>query len=366
MHRVVGCGWTGDGGGPHAEAHARTIAGEDAKQADVYVTLEPCAHYGKSPPCTQALIEAGCRRCHIALRDPDPRVRGAGIARLQQAGIAVVEGLLAREAAEVLAGYLMRHHLGRPFVTVKLAVSVDGRIAAADGTSKWLTGKPARRHAHLVRSYQDAILVGGNTVRLDDPRLTTRLPGYRGSDALAVVVSRRADLPLQCRLVANAGERPLLLATGLGVAQHTRKALERAGVSLVELPDTSKGLDLRVLCSLLAKRGINRLLAEGGGHLAASLLEQGLVDLLLCYRSPAVLGSRGKPSIGALSIPSLSAAIRLERKEVLHFGSDRVEHYTPKGQDLLRFSSAAPSSRSSEPRDTKVPKICVGHVHGNY
>src|SRR5712691_3294525 len=231
--RVVGRGWTQPGGRPHAETEALRRAGEAARGATAYVTLEPCCHWGRTPPCADALIAAVLRRVVVALEDPDPRVAGGGLARLRAAGLAVETGLGAAEAAEINAGFLNRLRLGRPLVTLKLATSLDGRIATASGESRWITGAPARERAHLLRATHDAILVGTDTVLADDPQLTCRLPGLAEHSPVRVVIDRQLRVPLGAQVFAEARAVPTWVLTLPSADQARRKALSDAGVVVI-------------------------------------------------------------------------------------------------------------------------------------
>src|SRR6266446_3099076 len=228
--RVVGRGWTQPGGRPHGETVALARAGVAATGATAYVTLEPCCHWGKTPPCADALIAAGLRRVVVALEDPDPRVAGAGIERLRAAGIEVEVGLCAAEAAEINAGFLQRVRLGRPLVTLKLATSLDGRIATAGGESRWITGPLARERAHLLRATHDAILVGTDTVLADDPRLTCRVPGLSRRSPVRVVIDRHLRISPGARLIAEARQVPTSVVTPGAADPDRQKALRNAGV----------------------------------------------------------------------------------------------------------------------------------------
>src|SRR5947207_3648663 len=243
--RVVGRGWTQPGGRPHAETEALARAGEAARGATLYVTLEPCCHWGRTPPCADALIAAGLRRVVVALEDPDPRVAGGGLARLRAAGIGVEVGLGAAEAAEINAGFVNRVRLGRPLVTLKLATSLDGRIATASGESRWITGPAARERAHLLRATHDAILVGTDTVLADNPQLTCRLPGLAGHSPLRVVLDRQLRIPPSARLLADARQVPTWIVT-LGSSDPARQELFRkAGIEVIAAePDVPVLIDL--------------------------------------------------------------------------------------------------------------------------
>ena len=307
--RVVGRGWTQPGGRPHAETEALRRAGAGARGAAAYVSLEPCSHWGRTPPCADALILAGVRRVVVAIEDPDPRVAGSGIARLRAAGIAVETGLCAEEAAEINAGFLTRQRLGRPLVTLKLATSLDGRIATRTGASQWITGRPARERGQALRADHDAIMVGTGTVLADDPQLTCRLPGLGHRSPIRVVLDRRLRIPLRARLIAGARQTPTWVLTLASADPARREAFLAAGASLIDAdPDPAGRIDLAAALAALGRRGITRLLVEGGAHLAAALLRAGLVDRLAWFHAPLLIGADGTPAIAALGLDTLAGA----------------------------------------------------------
>ena len=326
--RVVGRGWTQKGGRPHAETEALARAGDAARGAAAYVTLEPCSHHGKTPPCAEALIAAGIARVVAAIEDPDPRVSGRGIARLKEAGITVETGPCADEAVELNAGFLCRVKHGRPLVTLKLATSLDGRIATASGESRWITGAAARERAHLLRATQDAVLVGTGTALADDPQLTCRLPGLEDRSPVRVVIDRNLRLPATLRLFSEARTVPTWLVTPPGSNRERQVALEEQGVEIIPVAaDQSGGIDLTTMLRALADKGLTRLLVEGGGALAASLLRAGLVDRLVWMRAPLALGGDGVPAIAGLGLDRLAAAPRFELMSSETAGGDLVEVY---------------------------------------
>jgi diaminohydroxyphosphoribosylaminopyrimidine deaminase/5-amino-6-(5-phosphoribosylamino)uracil reductase len=323
--RVVGRGWTQPGGRPHAEDEALRRAGAAAKDATAYVTLEPCCHWGQTPPCADALIAAGIGRIVAAVEDPDPRVAGGGIARLRAAGIAVETGLGAVEAEEINAGFFQRVRYGRPLVTLKLASSLDGRIATASGESRWITGPAARERTHLLRATHDAVLIGTGTAVADDPQLTCRLPGLAARSPVRVVLDRRLRLSVQSRLFAEAREAPTWVVTLPDADPRGQEALRAAGVEIVTAaPDAAGAMDLADALGRLGGRGLTRLLVEGGGRLAASLLQAGLVDRVVWLHAPLLLGGAGLPAIAALAPGPLAEMPRFEP-----VGSERV------GPDLM-------------------------------
>nr|WP_092617449.1 bifunctional diaminohydroxyphosphoribosylaminopyrimidine deaminase/5-amino-6-(5-phosphoribosylamino)uracil reductase RibD [Roseospirillum parvum] len=301
--RVVGRGWTQPGGRPHAETEALARAGERARGATAYVTLEPCSHHGKTPPCADALIAAGVARVVVACADPDPRVCGRGLARLREAGIEVVEGLLAEEAWHLNRGFFLRLQAARPLVTLKLATSLDGRIALHDGTSQWITGPEARADGHRLRATHDAVLVGSGTALADDPALTCRLPGAAEPGPVRVVADGRLRLSRDSRLARTAREGPTWVVTTPAADPAHRAHLEAAGVRLLEVaPDGSGSPAPAALLSALAGAGLTRVLVEGGGRLAAAFLIDDLVDDLMIYRAPRVLGGDARPAVAALGL----------------------------------------------------------------
>jgi diaminohydroxyphosphoribosylaminopyrimidine deaminase/5-amino-6-(5-phosphoribosylamino)uracil reductase len=311
--RVVGRGWTQPGGRPHAETEALSRAGAAAKGATAYVTLEPCSHHGKTPPCAEALMAAGVSRVVAAVEDPDPRVCGAGIARLRQAGIAVETGLCAEEAGELNAGFFCRVAQGRPLVTLKLATSLDGRIATKTGKSRWITGPAARERAHLLRGTHDAVLVGTGTALADDPQLTCRLPGMEARSPLRIVLDRTLRLPSTLRLFVEAREVPSWVVT-LGSADKARQnALRAQGVTVIAVEaDASGNLDLAMVLKALGDKGLTRLLVEGGGGIAAALLRARLAHQLVWMRAPSLIGGDGIAAVAALGLDDPSGAPRFE------------------------------------------------------
>jgi diaminohydroxyphosphoribosylaminopyrimidine deaminase/5-amino-6-(5-phosphoribosylamino)uracil reductase len=324
---VVGRGWTQPGGRPHAETEALRRAGAAARGAAAYVSLEPCAHTGKTPPCAEALIAAGIGRVVVAMEDSDPRVAGRGIATLRDAGIAVDVGACAAAAAELNAGFFLRVGQGRPLVSLKLATSLDGRIATATGDSRWITGAAARQRAHLLRATHDAILIGSGTALADDPELTCRLPGLADQSPVRVVLDGGLRLPESAKLLATAGAVPtwIVAATPGDVAR--KAALEGRGAQVIEVPSAGGRLSLADTLRALGDRGITRLLVEGGSALAASLLQQHLVDRVYWFRSAAVIGGDGLAAVGALAVGRLTDAKRFARVEMETIGADVLETY---------------------------------------
>ncbi len=322
--RVVGRGWTRPGGRPHAETVALEQAGMAARGATAYVTLEPCAHHGQTPPCADALIQAGIARVVAPLRDSDPRVSGQGFETLRRHEVAVTTGVLADEAARDHAGFFLRTEQGRPLVTLKLAASFDGRIATATGQSKWITGAEARRVVHMMRARHDAVMVGAGTARADDPSLTVRDLGI-AQQPVRVVASRHLDLPLLGRLARSAAELPLWLCHGATADAERIRAWEGLGARLIPCAVQAGQIDAADMLRQLARAGLTRVLCEGGSALAASLLAADLVDELAVFTAGLAIGAEGLPAIGALGLDRLEQAPRFHLRELRRVGDDSLQ-----------------------------------------
>lgn len=320
--RVVGRATTAPGGRPHAETQALAMAGAAARGAIVYVTLEPCCHQGATPPCTDALIAAGVIRVVVATLDPDRRVSGAGLAQLRAAGIIVEHGLLSDEGDEVAAGFFHRVLQGRPLVTLKLATTLDGRIATKSGESQWITAEPARRMAHAMRGRNDAVMAGVGTVMADNPDLTCRLPGFENVPTVRVVADSHLRTPLMSRLVASAHVHPTWILTRDGADPARRRAMESAGVTLINVGPAEPGVDLSQSLQALAERGLTRLMVEGGASLAAALLRADLVDRIAWFHAPTVMGGDGWPAARPFGVTALADMPRFERVSAQAAGVD--------------------------------------------
>jgi diaminohydroxyphosphoribosylaminopyrimidine deaminase/5-amino-6-(5-phosphoribosylamino)uracil reductase len=332
--RVVGRGWTQPGGRPHGETEALGRAGEAARGATAYVSLEPCCHWGRTPPCTDALIAAGIRRVVVALEDPDPRVAGAGVRQLHAAGLEVETGLCEAEAAEINAGFFCRLHNGRPLVTLKLATSLDGRIATGSGESQWITGPPARERAHALRAAHDAIMVGTGTVLADDPQLTCRLPGLAHRSPVRVVVDRHLRIPPTTRLISDARAVPVWVLTLPSADPERRQAFLRAGATVIDIDPSPDGNgSLAAALAALGERGITRLLVEGGGHLAAAFARAGLIDRLVWVHAPMLIGGDGIPAIAEVGLEVLSKAPSFTRLSTETVGDDVLTVFRVREQD---------------------------------
>ncbi|MBU2983606.1 bifunctional diaminohydroxyphosphoribosylaminopyrimidine deaminase/5-amino-6-(5-phosphoribosylamino)uracil reductase RibD [Lentibacter algarum] len=312
--RILARAVTATGGRPHAEVQALAQAGAAAKGATAYVTLEPCSHIGETPACSQALIDAGIVRVVAPFEDNDSRVSGRGFGMLQAAGIEVTLGICAEEAAIDHAGFFLRNDTGRPFVTLKLASSFDGRIATATGESQWITGEAARKHVHGLRASHDAVMVGGGTARADDPMLNVRGYGAR-RQPVRVVVSRRLDLPMMSKLAASAKDVPLWLCHAPDADKMLLQTWQGIGATCVECSLQGQQLDVASTLQAIGKAGLTRVFCEGGGALAASLLKADLVDELVGYTAGLAIGAEGLPAIGAMGLSNLSAAPRFKLAE---------------------------------------------------
>ena len=317
--RVVGRGWTKPGGRPHAEAVALAQAGKAARGSAAYITLEPCAHHGQTPPCAQALVAAGVARVVAAVEDPDPRVQGKGFAMLRDAGIEVTTGVLQNEAANLNAGFFLRIEQDRPLVTLKIAQSRDGKTISPPGANKWITGEEARRFAHLLRAQHDAILVGIGTVLADDPMLDCRLPGLEDRSPLRIVLDTHLRLPAHLKLVRTARRIPTMVFT----ASEGGDRLRELGAEVPRVMRDVQGKPaLGAVLGVLAQRGLTRLLVEGGATVISQFLKERLADRLELFTAPVALGNAATGDIAGLTNPA-ELALRCTRM----FGGDKLESY---------------------------------------
>jgi len=321
---IVGRGWTQPGGRPHAETEALRRAGDVARGATLYVTLEPCSHHGKTPPCADAVIAAGIARVVSALTDPNPEVAGAGHWRLAQAGIVVEVGIGADEARRAHAGHIRRVQDGRPHVILKLAVSADEKVALAGRKPVRITGDAANARVHRMRAISDAVLTGIGTVLADDPLLTCRLPGM--PSPVRVVLDGRLRLPLASKLVTTARQTPLWVVTGQGASRDGEQALMAQGVEVLRVATAADGrLDLAAVLKVLAQRGVTRLMVEAGPILAAAVLRADLVDAAAIFRAPTAIGPHGIDALDALPLSALTRSPRLTSIGSEAVGVDVVE-----------------------------------------
>jgi len=329
---VVGRGHTQAGGRPHAETVALAHAGDKARGATAYVTLEPCAHTGKTGPCADALIAAGIKRVVAAVSDPDPRVAGRGFAMLEKAGVEVVEGVGMAKAVYLNQGFFLKVTEERPLVTLKIASSVDGRTASKTGHSRWITGGPARERGHLLRATHDAIMIGSATAIVDDPTLTCRLPGLEDRSPIRIIADGRLRLPLTSKLVREASKVPVWVLTFPGGDAGRRKAFTDCGVELIDIEASPSGLmDMKAAMRALSARGITRLLVEGGARLASSLVRAHLVDRVEWFRSSSIVGGDGYPAIASLGIERVDEAPKMSLTRRLDLGGDTLSSYVMRG-----------------------------------
>ena len=326
--RIVGRGFTQPGGRPHAETEALKRAGALARGATAYVSLEPCAHHGKTGPCAEALIEAGIARVVGALADPNPEVAGRGFSRLQAAGIEVTENVCAADAQYLNEGFFLTMSERRPLVTLKIASSLDGRTATHDGQSKWITGELSRARGHLLRATHDAILVGSATAIVDDPTLTCRLPGLGDRSPIRIVADGRLRLPLTSKLVREAQKVPLWILTLRGGDGARRKAFEECGAVVIDVePGEGNVMDMRSALQAVAENGVTRVLVEGGARLAASLMRGRLVDRIEWFQAAKLIGGDGYPAIAGLGVRHLDGAPVFRLRDTARSGADMQLSY---------------------------------------
>ena len=319
--RVIGEGFHRRAGLPHAEVEALQRVNGSARGATLYVNLEPCAHHGRTPPCAEALIAAGLKRVVVGIVDPNPLVRGRGLRRLRQAGIAVTTGILREECERLNEDFAVFIRTGRPLVTLKLAASLDGRIATASGDSHWISGERSRRLVHELRNRVDAVLVGAETVRVDDPQLTCRVRG--GRDPLRVILDGRLTISPAARVCTQRSTAPTLVVTTAESGQGEKKRLlEQQGVEILCLAGDQGRVPLRPLLAALGRRGVKHVLIEGGGQVAAAALAEGVVDKVLFFYGPLLLGGESRPMIGPLGIDRVAAGLKLHTIELGRLGDD--------------------------------------------
>ncbi|MDD6597760.1 bifunctional diaminohydroxyphosphoribosylaminopyrimidine deaminase/5-amino-6-(5-phosphoribosylamino)uracil reductase RibD [Anaerovibrio sp.] len=319
--RIVAEGWHRKAGTPHAEIHALNMAGELARGATVYVSLEPCAHYGRTGPCARALVEAGVSRVVVAMTDPNPKVAGKGIAILQEAGIEVTTGVLEQEARQLNEVFLKWMTTGLPFVALKTAMTLDGKIATAAGQSQWITNEASRYETHRLRDIYDGILVGINTALADNPSLTTRLKEYQGRNPVRIVVDSRARLPLTAKLVTDGAARTIVAVTEQAPAERV-EALRSAGVEII-VAGSSNHVDMQSLMEQLGAMKISSVLVEGGGSVNFSLLQAGLVDRVYAFIAPKLVGGRDALTpVEGEGFQELDRAVELENIQLRQLGSD--------------------------------------------
>jgi diaminohydroxyphosphoribosylaminopyrimidine deaminase / 5-amino-6-(5-phosphoribosylamino)uracil reductase len=334
--RVVGQGYHAKAGAPHGEVVALEDAGMQAKGATLYITLEPCCHYGPSkrtPPCTKAIIAAGIRRVVAAMRDPNPLVSGKGLEELRQAGIEVKLPVLETEAAALNEVFITYITTKRPFVLLKVAASLDGKIATVTGESRWITNERSRLLVHQLRDQVDGVMVGINTVLRDDPLLTTRLPCGGGRDPMRIIVDTRLRMPCEARVLTASRTACTLIATTPEAPREKRLQLEAAGAQVLVIEGEGPGVPLRPLMEQLGSMQVTSILLEGGGELHSSALHAGIVDKVWYFLAPKLIGGRAAPpAIGGEGFARLEEAVTLERMQVRQLGDDLlIEGYVRRG-----------------------------------
>ena len=354
--RLLGRGWTQPGGRPHAETMALAQAGKAARGATAYVTLEPCSHHGKTPPCSEALLAAGIRRVVCPMLDPDPRVSGRGFAMLFNAGVQVDRhgmGELKQAAHEANKGFLLKVLKNRPMLTLKLATSLDGRIATETGESRWITGPESRRYVHHLRATHDAVLIGRGTAEADNPMLDIRDLGLSHHNPVRVVVDSQLSLSPDSRLAQSARDIPLWICHG-NASPEKRAKWSEIGAKLIEVKTAENGLDMADMMIKLAEEGLTRVLCEGGGQLAASLIKEQLVDRLEVFNAGLLLGANGTPSIGPLEFESLADFPRFKQLETRSLGDDTLSIWEPD-----THWSQLPNLKKKKLEVVNIPKFTI-------
>ncbi len=321
--KVVAQGFHRRAGTPHAEVNALEAAGEAARGATLYVTLEPCNHHGRTPPCTEKILACGIRRVVVGMDDPNPLVKGGGNAFLADRGLEVISGVLAAECRALNRPFIKHVSTGIPWVVMKAGMSMDGRIATGNGHSKWITGPAARARAHLWRDRVDAILVGIETALADDPALTTRRRDGRGKDPVRVVLDSTLRLPPTAGMLRRPSSAPTRIFCGPGADSERRRSLAAAGAVITEVPlDSLGGLDLTKILAILGGELVTSLLVEGGGRVHAAFLRHGLYDQACLFVAPLFLGADGLPAVGALGLSRVEEGKRFTLTRVARLGGD--------------------------------------------
>ena len=326
--KVIGRGWTQPGGRPHAEVMALQQAGQQAEGATAYCTLEPCSHFGKTPPCCDALIKAGVSKVVVAVKDPDLRVDGRGIKRLRAAGVRVVENVCKEEALEIMQGFFNVCEFSRPYVTLKFGMSIDSRVATFSGESKWITGDDARRSVHLLRANNDAILTGIGTLLHDDPKLDCRLPGLEQYSPSRMLLDSKLRIPVTSHFALSAKNYRSYVFTTEKYDVAKKDILTDMGIKILEVPCSLDGhVSLPRCFELMAEEGITTVLVEAGGYLASGLLKSDLVDKLVIYRAPMIIGGDGIAAWHPLGVEQLYMSKKFAIQNIERIGSDIKETY---------------------------------------
>ena len=323
--KIIAKGYHKKAGSPHAEIIALRKAGRKSIGADLYVNLEPCCHHGKTPPCTEAIIAAGIKRVVLGIRDPNPLVRGKGIRFLKKQGIEVDVGILKRDCKEVNETFIKYITTGRPWVILKSALSLDGKVATLTGDSRWISGPKAREYAHQLRSKVDAVLVGAETVRVDDPRLTVRLNKKGIRNPVRVVVAGKQPIPVSSKIFNNALRERVICATTASQSLSQKKKLQLKGVELLSMKYKRKKVDLSLLMDKLGKMGITSIMIEGGAEISGDALKEKIVDKVIYFIAPKIIGGKRAPGpVGGQGISKLKDFIQLKDMSVAKLGDDFV------------------------------------------
>lgn len=332
--RIIGEGYHEVYGSNHAEINAILHATEEVRGADLYVTLEPCSHYGNTPPCAQTILDKGIKRVIVAAEDPNPLVSGRGIALLRENGVEVITGVLEKESRKLNEIFIKYITTGNPFCILKAAMSLDGKIATRTGDSQWITGESARRQVHLLRHRVACVMTGIGTVLSDDPQLTTRLPGKKGKDAVRVIVDSSARIPLSAKVLNVDSNAPAIVAVTEKAPDKKIRELERMGAKVILTPQAENGVDLAFLMKKLGEQGLDSVLLEGGSALNESALRQGIVDKVIFFIGPILIGGdTAKTAVGGRGIDFLKDACRLQNLRTQFFGPDiLVEGYLGAGE----------------------------------
>lgn len=320
---IVGQGYHKQAGTPHAEVHALQQAGLRANGATLYVTLEPCNHYGKTPPCTKAIIEAGIKKVVVATLDPNPRVCGQGMKALTEAGIETTIGIMEAEAQKINEAFFTKIIKGRPFVSLKVAMTLDGKIATYSGNSRWITGEKSRHYVHELRNIYDVIMVGIGTVLMDDPLLNTRLGGVDSRDPIRAIVDSNLQIPLASQIVKSAKEQPTMVFCSKQADKQSEAQLIIQGIEVIRVKGEADKLDIEEIVSIIGHKGYNSILLEGGAGLNTAMLEQRLIDKLYWFIAPKIIGGSQAPGpIGGPGVSIMDDAIKLDSISINRFGQD--------------------------------------------
>ena len=321
--KIIAEGFHPYAGGPHAEIVALKKAGIKARGADLYVNLEPCCHKGRTPPCTDAIIESGISRVFAGMKDPNKLVKGKGILILKAAGIKVSAGLMKKDCEKLNEVFVKVMKTGMPFVTVKTAMSLDGKIATREGDSQWISGIKSRDFVHELRNENDAILVGTNTILKDNPQLTCRLKNKRGRHPARIILDRRNRIPLTAKVFANSKAHRVVYVSGSKLSTKREQLLKTENIEVLKVKTFKSGFDLKQLMKLLAQKELNSILIEGGGEINSSALESGIVDRIFAFISPILVGGQQAPSpIGGEGVAKITKAMRLDNMKVITIGDD--------------------------------------------